>query len=141
LRWLAGFGWLVASLLAGTAATTAPPEYFLRIWQTEDGLPQNSVNAVVQTRDGYLWLGTFNGLVRFDGTRFTVFDPGNTPALASSRITSLFEDAQDGYGSATKPAMSRAGRAGSSLRWNPVCRRPAVESRRWGRISQEKSGG
>src|SRR5947208_5626417 len=40
---------------------------------TDDGLPQNAVNAILQTRDGYLWLATFDGLVRFDGLEFTVF--------------------------------------------------------------------
>ncbi len=57
----------------------------------EQGLPQNKVTAVVQTRDGYLWVGTYNGLARFDGVRFTVFDENNTPELRSSRMTSLFE--------------------------------------------------
>jgi signal transduction histidine kinase/ligand-binding sensor domain-containing protein len=57
-------------------------------------LPQSSVSAVVQTRDGYLWLGTYGGLVRFDGVRFVAFDAGNTPGLASSRVTALYEDAE-----------------------------------------------
>src|SRR6185503_19334605 len=55
---------------------------------------QSSVIAMTQTRDGYLWLGTLKGLVRFDGIRFTVFDEANTPGLNSSRIMSLFEDSQ-----------------------------------------------
>jgi len=68
------------------------PNYFTHVLQTEDGLPQNAVTAIVQTRDGYLWLGTYNGLVRFDGVRFTVFSESTTPELQSSRVTSLFED-------------------------------------------------
>jgi len=85
-------------ILAGEgffAAAAALPHYFIRIWQVEQGLPQNKITAVVQTRDGYLWVGTYNGLARFDGVRFTVFDENNTPELASSRITALFE-ASDG---------------------------------------------
>ncbi|HTY87234.1 MAG TPA: two-component regulator propeller domain-containing protein, partial [Candidatus Acidoferrum sp.] len=69
----------------------AAPDYFTRTWQVEQGLPQNKVTAVVQTRDGYLWVGTYNGLARFDGIRFTVYDDNNTPELRSRRITSLFE--------------------------------------------------
>jgi hypothetical protein len=72
-------------------ALAAPPDYFTRTWQVEQGLPQNKVTAVVQARDGYLWAGTYNGLARFDGVRFTVFDDNNTPELRSRRITSLFE--------------------------------------------------
>jgi signal transduction histidine kinase/ligand-binding sensor domain-containing protein len=64
-------------------------------WTTEDGLPQNTVTAIVQTRDGYLWLGTFGGLVRFDGLKFTVFDSSGTPALGSNHISALHE-ARDG---------------------------------------------
>src|SRR5262245_25643139 len=60
-------------------------------WTTENGLPQNDVK-VLQTRDGYLWLGTHGGLARFDGLRFTVFDTGNTPTLRSNRILTLCED-------------------------------------------------
>jgi signal transduction histidine kinase/ligand-binding sensor domain-containing protein len=77
------------------SAPAAPPNYFTRTWQVEQGLPQNKVTAVIQTHDGYLWLGTYNGLARFDGVRFTVFDDNNTPELRSSRVTSLFE-ASDG---------------------------------------------
>jgi ligand-binding sensor domain-containing protein len=45
----------------------------IQSWGTEVGLPQNAVNAIAQTRDGYLWLGTHDGLARFDGVRFKVF--------------------------------------------------------------------
>ena len=62
------------------------------VWTTEDGLPQNSVNDIIQGRDGYLWLATFGGLARFDGVRFKIFNSGNTPGLLSNRILSLHED-------------------------------------------------
>lgn len=62
------------------------------VWTTDQGLPQNSVQAILQTRDGYLWLATFDGLVRFDGVQFTVFNSGNSPGLKSNRFTCLFED-------------------------------------------------
>jgi ligand-binding sensor domain-containing protein len=43
-------------------------------WHTESGLPDGNVTALAQTPDGYLWVGTFKGLARFDGVRFTIFD-------------------------------------------------------------------
>src|SRR5271169_2372243 len=90
---LAALGFLWLALLADMSglfrAAAAGPDYSIQNWQIEDGLPQNSINAVIQTREGYLWLATFNGLVRFDGVRFTVFDAENTPELKDSRITSL----------------------------------------------------
>src|SRR5262245_31850831 len=66
--------------------------YSIDVWKAENGLPQNSVQAIVQTRDGYLWLGTQEGLVRFDGVQFTIFDAGNTKTLKSSYIRALCED-------------------------------------------------
>jgi len=57
--------------------TTAVTQYRVDTWSTSDGLPQRSVFSIIQTRDGYLWLSTFDGLVRFDGVRFTVFDKSN----------------------------------------------------------------
>ena len=63
------------------------------IWQVEEGLEQNPITSVVQTRDGYLWAGTYTGLMRFDGVHVTVFDSATTPGLQNSRITSLFQDA------------------------------------------------
>ena len=84
---------LVFALASGFSSAPAAPNYFTRTWQVEQGLPQNKVTAVVQTREGYLWVGTYNGLARFDGVRFRVFDDNNTPELHSRRITSLFETA------------------------------------------------
>ena len=60
-------------------------------WQVKDGLPQNSINCILQTRDGYLWLGTSGGLVRFDGISFKIFNTNNTKELKSNRIVRLFE--------------------------------------------------
>ncbi|HEY3863452.1 MAG TPA: two-component regulator propeller domain-containing protein [Verrucomicrobiae bacterium] len=68
------------------------PSFVVRNLLVEDGLPEDSVTAVVQTDDGYMWMGTYSGLARFDGVRFTIFDSGNTPQLASGRITCLFHD-------------------------------------------------
>jgi ligand-binding sensor domain-containing protein len=64
-------------------------QYLHDVWTTEQGLPQNSITSIVQTRDGYLWLGTFGGLARFDGVRFTVFTVGNTEGLTNNRIKFL----------------------------------------------------
>ncbi len=74
--------------------TTNLPGYFTRVWGTEDGLPNDAVTAVVQAHDGYLWLATYDGLVRFDGVTFTRFDSSTTPEMHSTRVTSLFEDAK-----------------------------------------------
>jgi diguanylate cyclase (GGDEF)-like protein len=67
----------------------------LSVWTSESGLPQNTIDAIVQTRDGYLWMGTEEGLVRFDGVRFVVSDRQTAPALRSSFVSSLLE-APDG---------------------------------------------
>jgi signal transduction histidine kinase/ligand-binding sensor domain-containing protein len=67
--------------------------YSVQNWQIEQGLPQSSVTEVIKSRAGYLWLGTFNGLARFDGVHFTVFDKTSEPELENPRVTSLFEDA------------------------------------------------
>ncbi len=64
-------------------------QYGHDVWQIEDGLPQNGVRDIVQTPDGYLWVATLEGLVRFDGVRFTVFDKGNTEALRDNSINAL----------------------------------------------------
>ena len=73
-------------------STSALAQYRFDHWTTDNGLPQNSVRDILQTRDGYLWLTTFDGLVRFDGVRFTVFNKSNSPGIASNRFVNLFED-------------------------------------------------
>ena len=67
-------------------------EYLIDAWETDDGLPENSATAMAQTADGYLWFGTFNGLVRFDGVKFSVLDASNTPELPSAGIVNLHLD-------------------------------------------------
>jgi ligand-binding sensor domain-containing protein/signal transduction histidine kinase len=67
-------------------------QYVHNIWQTDDGLPQNYVVAIVQTHDGYIWLATQEGLVRFDGIKFTVYDKRNTHEIKDNNIQALYED-------------------------------------------------
>src|SRR5580698_9253935 len=86
-------GLLLCGFLPDNSAASGA-HYSVKTWTTDEGLPQNSVIAMTQTRDGYLWLGTLRGLARFDGVRFTKFDEDNTPELKSSRIVRLFEDSK-----------------------------------------------
>lgn len=69
-----------------------PTQYVYKNWQVEDGLPQNSVFAIQQTQDGYLWLGTQEGLVRFDGSRFSVYDKHRLDNASSHAINAMLED-------------------------------------------------
>src|ERR1051325_3711874 len=89
---------LLASFVRAHASqlsqTSQPAEiswgnYIVRQFQTDTGLPENTITALAQTPDGYIWCATFSGLARFDGLRFEVFDPGNTPELPTDRIVKL----------------------------------------------------
>src|SRR5688572_5981357 len=82
-------------------------DYILTYWETDDGLPGNSATAMVQMPDGYLWFGTFNGLVRFDGEQFTVLEPTNTPELASAGIVNLHRDRKGALWCSTLKGMAR----------------------------------
>ena len=73
-------------------------------WTTDDGLPQGSINDIVQTRDGYLWLATFGGLVRFDGSRFVVFDT-DVEGIRSQRFRVLREDSEGTLWAATEDGL------------------------------------
>jgi len=107
------FKWIVVCLalavLAGLPASALDPgrgltQYLQRIWQTRQGLPQSSILAIHQTRDGYLWLGTADGLVRFDGVRFTPPDDLDGLALPNMSVSQLAEDSRGGLWIATSNA-------------------------------------
>src|SRR5689334_11422509 len=85
-------GLSLASPSVEAVPVSGATNYFFESWPLADGSDLNSVTAIVQSQDGYLWLGTYNGLVRFDGVRFTTFLSSNTRGLQNNRITSFFED-------------------------------------------------
>ena len=80
-------------VLLAWCTNVASAQYRFTSWNVDNGLPQNTVYDITQTRDGYLWLTTFDGLVRFDGVRFTVFNRANTPQLRSNRFLRFYEAA------------------------------------------------
>ncbi|HOA61736.1 MAG: ATP-binding protein [Verrucomicrobia bacterium] len=87
--------WILTSFGSASPVLESGPRgrrEVIDVWDTDVGLPRNSVTAIVRTRDGYLWFGTPNGLVRFDGLRFRVFDALSTPGLSDSHVVSLLED-------------------------------------------------
>src|SRR6476660_3398576 len=88
--------WLCAGCLG--VAVAAQPQFNIAQWRSDTISPQNAVLTAVititQTRDGYLWLGTPDGLLRFDGVRFTSFNEGNTPGLKGESVVKLFEDSR-----------------------------------------------
>jgi signal transduction histidine kinase/ligand-binding sensor domain-containing protein len=81
--------------LSATAAETTNSDFLVRNWQNEDGLPHSIINTILQTHDGYLWIGTYVGLVRFDGKRFVQYSARNVPDLEAGQIIYLFEDRDD----------------------------------------------
>jgi signal transduction histidine kinase/ligand-binding sensor domain-containing protein/DNA-binding response OmpR family regulator len=83
---------MAAPVMASLDTSKELREFHQDAWGVDQGLPQNSVYTILQTRDGYIWFGTELGLVRFDGLRFEVFDKNNTPGLQDNNIFSLLED-------------------------------------------------
>jgi signal transduction histidine kinase/ligand-binding sensor domain-containing protein len=100
-HWSLVIGLLLACYCVAVPGAGLPT---LEHWDADRGLPEDTVFSITQTRDGYLWLGTLDGLVRFDGighstgagrTQFAVFKEDNTPGLTSSRIVKLFADSRE----------------------------------------------
>ncbi|MFO7608787.1 MAG: two-component regulator propeller domain-containing protein [Candidatus Krumholzibacteriia bacterium] len=90
--------WVAAAfaILVPGGARALDPEHGFRqvgvdVWSSLEGLPQNTVQAVLQTRDGYMWIGTQAGLVRFDGVRFVTHNSVNTPEIRHDDIQALAE--------------------------------------------------
>jgi ligand-binding sensor domain-containing protein/signal transduction histidine kinase len=73
-------------------AIDAEPQYWARTWQTDDGLPRNSITSIAQTPNGYLWFGTPFGIIRFDGRTFTAMEGESHEALARARTRVLYSD-------------------------------------------------
>jgi len=88
----------LAGLMAIPAQALAPDkafhQYVLDAWSIEEGLPQISVTALVQGPEGYIWAGTQAGVARFDGVRFSVFDPTTSPDMPAMFIQDLFVDSR-----------------------------------------------
>ena len=89
--------WSIGLLASPADGQTILPARVLQryqqvVWQQQDGLPTNGIGAIARTPDGYLWLATSEGVVRFDGLRFTSFDTGNTPEIKSNNTQALLVD-------------------------------------------------
>ena len=75
------------------AAEPALKDYIVKSWQTDDGLPVNAVNAVLQDPSGFLWLATIGGLERFDGVTFKPFSPPWNPPGMDFNVSALAQTA------------------------------------------------
>ncbi len=97
IEWQRRVLWALLLVLSHGALALDPQRslahYGHQSWRTDSGLPQNTVHSILQTGDGYLWLGTDGGLVRFDGIEFVTFDAENTPQFKSDTVSDLLQDA------------------------------------------------
>src|SRR5690349_7695019 len=105
-------------------------------WSTEHGLPQSTVTAIEQSSDGYIWVGTFGGVARFDGVRFTVFDAGNTPGILNNRVMALLEDRQGILWVATEGGLSRREQG----RWSTLTTTDGLPDARITSVAQDSDG-
>jgi len=109
-RWA---GWLLCAFApALQAQDRAPQPYGVTWWNISNGLPQSSINDLLQGEDGALWCATFGGLLRFDGVEFRVFDLDSLPGMDSNRVTALAPDGEGGLWFATQTGRIRRLRDG-----------------------------
>lgn len=92
--WVGGLciAWALVAPLRALDPERAITQYVQNVWRAPGALPHDNITAIRQTRDGYLWIGTVEGLARFDGVRSVVFDKSNTPEIANNWIRALVED-------------------------------------------------
>jgi ligand-binding sensor domain-containing protein/signal transduction histidine kinase len=131
-------------LLAGSCALPAVEkvtlkDFLLRSWDREDGLPAADVRAIARTTDGYLWLGTTRGLVRFDGVRFVTLSTNDLPALSDNRITCLLVTRAGDLWAGTEGGFLARRRAGSQF--ESVAPAPSARGRRLNSLVEDREGG
>src|SRR6266487_889936 len=93
--WVGVEAFVILMSIVVQCAPIGTGDYMIDVWtggNGEKGVPNSSVTSIAQTPDGYLWVGTYNGLARFDGVRFVTFDPDNTPQLKRARVRKLYVD-------------------------------------------------
>ncbi len=83
----------VTVLLALFSGVPSQAQFRSTQWTADLGLPQNIIRGILQTPDGYLWIATLNGVARFDGVRFTIFNKSNTPGITVNRFAAMVEGA------------------------------------------------
>jgi signal transduction histidine kinase/ligand-binding sensor domain-containing protein len=98
-------------------------------WTSDDGLPQNSVYSILQTRDGYVWFTTLGGLVRYDGVRFTVFDRATSPGINGNRFTTIYEDSEGVLWAGTEAGDLTRSAGGSFTTYTEADGLPSAEIR------------
>ncbi|HZZ40389.1 MAG TPA: two-component regulator propeller domain-containing protein [Acidobacteriaceae bacterium] len=113
-------------------------QYGYQSWQTDSGLPQNTVHAIVQGQRGYLWIGTEGGLVRFDGVDFAVMTHATAPALPSDLIDDLMKDGAGTVWISTSGGLARM-RAGRVEGFGPDRGMPATQV--WRTFDEVRPGG
>ena len=96
-----------ADFVVAVEPTTPLANYGRQSWAMESGLPQNTVQALAQTKDGFVWVGTEAGLVRFDGVSFIVFDRNSTPSLPGNDVRCLLADADGALWIGTGTGLAR----------------------------------
>ena len=89
------------------AQSAADAAWGHQAWSTEDGLPQNSVHQILQTRDGFLWIATEGGVARFDGAHFKLFNQADEPAFTTDDTCCLAEDARGALWIGTSDGLIR----------------------------------
>src|SRR5271170_6740844 len=82
---------LALLLIMLSSGLVARAQYGIDHWTVEDGLPQGIIRGIAQTPDGYLWITTLDGLARFDGVHFTIFNKSNTSGISSNRFGSMYQ--------------------------------------------------
>jgi signal transduction histidine kinase/ligand-binding sensor domain-containing protein len=85
--------WIAVLCVFLSGPVAAPAQFRSTHWTADSGLPQNIIRGIVQTPDGYLWVATLNGIARFDGVRFTVFDKSDTPGIVTNRFAAMVRGA------------------------------------------------
>lgn len=94
------FRFVIACIVSTAVLTAAARAYseqeanysHHQVWSTEEGLPQESVHALLQSQEGYLWVATEDGAARFDGQSFRVLNHATVPAFSSNDVSCLAED-------------------------------------------------
>jgi PAS domain S-box-containing protein len=126
----------VASLAQALDPQKQITQYVHETWTSKNGLPENTVEAIAQTPDGYLWFGTENGLARFDGVRFTVFDRNNTAAMTNDYVEGLSVDGEGSLWVNTEKGLLRS----KDGNFTAITPSDGLPNRHVGEISTDSNG-